>query len=101
MYLEDAGLDINDYDTILLGYSNWWASIPAPVRSFLMRYDFSDKTIIPFCTMGGGRFGQTISAVAKLAPDSTIKQGLDITYSSYQMDRIAAWLAANQISMKE
>ena len=98
-YLEDAGLDLSQYDTILLGYCNWWASIPAPIRSFLMHYDFSDKTIIPFCSMGGGRFGQTISAVAKLAPNSTIKKGLTVTYSSYNREEIAAWLRENGIEM--
>lgn len=98
-YLEDAGLDINQYDTILLGYCNWWASIPAPIRTFLTHYDFSGKTIIPFCSMGGGRFGQTISTVAKLAPNSTIQKGLAVTYSSYNRDEIATWLAENQIEM--
>lgn len=98
-YLEDAGLDINQYDTILLGYCNWWASIPAPIRTFLTHYDFSGKTIIPFCSMGGGRFGQTISAVAKLAPNSTIQKGLAVTYSSYNRDEIATWLAENRIEM--
>ena len=98
-YLEDEGLDINQYDTILLGYCNWWASIPAPIRSFLMQYDLSDKTIIPFCSMGGGIFGQTISAVAKLAPNSTIKEGLAVTYSSYNREEIAAWLSKNGIEI--
>ena len=49
--------------------------------------------------MGGGRFGQTISAVAKLAPSSTIQKGLAVTYSSYNRDEIAAWLAENRIEM--
>ena len=96
-YLEDAGLDINNYDTIILGCSNWWASIPAPVRTFLQHYDLSDKTIIPFCSMGGGRFGQIISAMAKLAPDSTIKEGLSVTYSSYDRDEIEEWLTNNSV----
>ncbi len=89
---------IDQYDTILLGYCNWWSSIPAPVRSFLMHEDFSGKTIVPFCSMGGGRFGQTISAIAKLAPDSVIKEGLEVTYSSYDRDEIDKWLKANNIN---
>ena len=88
---------IEQYDTILLGYCNWWSSIPASVRSFLMHDDFSGKTIVPFCSMGGGRFGQTISAIAKLAPDSVIKEGLEVTYSSYDRDEIEKWLKANNI----
>lgn len=89
--------DIEQYDTILLGYCNWWSSIPASVRSFLLHDDFSEKTIIPFCSMGGGHFGQTISAIAKLAPDSVIKEGLEVTYSSYDSDEIDEWLKANNI----
>lgn len=84
--------DIDGYDTILLGYCNWWSSVPASVRSFLMHDDFSGKTIVPFCSMGGGHFGQTISAIAKLAPDSVIKEGLEVTYSSYDRNEISAWL---------
>ncbi|MDO4156667.1 MAG: flavodoxin [Oscillospiraceae bacterium] len=92
--------DIEQYDTILLGYCNWWSSIPASVRSFLMHDDFSGKTIVPFCSMGGGRFGQTISAIAKLAPDSVIKEGLEVTYSSYDSDEIEKWLESNNIKSK-
>ena len=84
--------NIAEYDTILLGYCNWWSSIPASVRSLLLHEDFSGKTIVPFCSMGGGRFGQTISAIAKLAPDSVIKEGLEVTYSSYDRAEISAWL---------
>ena len=84
--------NIDQYDTILLGYCNWWSSIPACVRTLLTREDFSGKTIVPFCSMGGGRFGQTISAIAKLAPDSVIKEGLEVTYSSYNRAEIQAWL---------
>ena len=84
--------DISQYDTILLGYCNWWSSIPACVRTLLTRADFSGKTIVPFCSMGGGQFGQTISAIAKLAPDSVIKEGLMVSYSSYDRAEIQAWL---------
>lgn len=84
--------DIDRYDTILLGYCNWWSSVPAAVRTLLTRADFSGKTIVPFCSMGGGRFGQTISAIAKLAPNSVIREGLEVTYSFYDREEIAAWL---------
>ena len=48
--------NMEQYDTIMIGYPNWWASIPMPVASFLEEYDFSGKTILPFCSHGGGRF---------------------------------------------
>lgn len=84
--------DTSQYDTVLLGYCNWWSSIPASVRSFLLHDDFSGKTIVPFCSMGGGHFGQTISAIAKLVPESVIREGLEVTYSSYDRNEISAWL---------
>ena len=52
-------------DTILLGYPNWWASIPMPIAILLESYDFSGKTIMSFCSHGGGRFGQSKSLLQK------------------------------------
>ena len=92
--------DLSQYDTILLGYCNWWSSIPASVRTLLTENDLSGKTIVPFCSMGGGHFGQTISAIAKYAPNSTIKEGLEVSYSSYDRAAIQAWLTENGIPTK-
>ena len=94
--------DMKDYDVILLGYPNWWASIPMPVATFLEEYDFSGKKIIPFCSHGGGRFGQSLTAIAKLAPDADMGEGLSVHYSvgSSMPDDVAAWLEANGVSTK-
>lgn len=91
--------DLEQYDTILLGYPNWWASIPMPVASFLEEYDFTGKTIVPFCSHGGGRFGQSLTAITKLVPEAELGEGLAISYSggSGMPDDVAAWLAENQI----
>ena len=70
-----------EYDTIILGYPNWWASIPMPIATLLESYDFSGKTIMPFCSHGGGRFGQSLTAISKLAPKATLTTGLSIHYS--------------------
>lgn len=80
-------------------YPNWWASIPMPIASFLEEYDFSGKTILPFCSHGGGRFGQSLTAIAKLAPDAVMGEGLSVHYSggsSLSAD-VSDWLAANNI----
>ena len=73
--------NIAQYDVIMLGYPNWWASIPMPIASFLEEYDLAGKTIIPFCSHGGGRFGQSLSAIAKLEPGAKIGSGLSVNYS--------------------
>ena len=72
---------IDEYDVILLGYPNWWASIPMPIATFLESYDFSEKTILPFCSHGGGRLGQSLTAIAKLAPQAVVAPGLSVHYS--------------------
>ena len=62
-------------------------------------YDFSGKQIIPFCSHGGGRFGQSLTAIAKLAPDADIGEGLSVHYSggsSLSAD-VSAWLTKNGI----
>lgn len=52
--------NIEDYDVIFLDYPNWWVSIPMPIASFLEEYDLSGKTIIPFCSHGGGLLGKAL-----------------------------------------
>lgn len=91
--------NMEQYDTIILGYPNWWASIPMPIASFLEEYDFSGKTILPFCSHGGGGLGQSQTAIAKLVPDANMAEGLAINYSggSGMPDDVAAWLDANGI----
>ena len=90
------------YDTVLLGYPNWWASIPMPVASFLEEYDFSGKTIIPFCSHGGGRFGQSLTAITKLAPNTVMGDALSVHYSggSSLSGDVAEWLKNNGIPTK-
>lgn len=93
--------NMEQYDIVFIGYPNWWASIPMPIASFLDEYDFSGKTIIPFCSHGGGRFGQSLTAIAKLAPDSEMGEGLSVHYSggSSLSDDIAEWLKINGIPL--
>ena len=91
--------NMEQYGTILLGYPNWWASIPMPVASFLEVFDFSGKTIIPFCSHGGGRLGQSLTAIAKLAPDAAMGEALSVHYSggSSLAEDVADWLSRNGI----
>lgn len=78
-------------------YPNWWASIPMPIASFLEEYDFTGKTIIPFCSHGGGRFGQSLTAISKLAPEAVMGEALSVHYSggSGLSDDVEEWLRTN------
>lgn len=89
--------NMEQYDIVFIGYPNWWASIPMPIASFLDEYDFSGKTIIPFCSHGGGRFGQSLTAIAKLVPDAKMGEALSVHYSGGNdlPDEITEWLKIN------
>ena len=74
---------MDEYDIVMIGYPNWWASIPMPVASFLEEYDFSGKTIIPFVTHGGSGFSSTIRTIQGLEPDATVMEaGLSVSRNS-------------------
>ncbi len=90
------------YDTVILGYPNWWASIPMPIATLLDTYDFSGKRILPFCSHGGGRFGQSLTAIAKLAPNATLGEGLSVHYSggSSLAKDVTSWLKKNGVAVK-
>ena len=91
--------NIAQYDTVFIGYPNWWASIPMPIATFLESYDLTRKTIAPFCSHGGGRLGQSVTAIGKLAPASNLTEGLSVHYrggSSLSAD-IDQWLKANKL----
>lgn len=72
--------NLDDYDTIFLGYPNWNSDLPMPLYTFLESYDFSGKTIIPFVTHGGSGFSRTVSTIQKLQPEAAvIEDGLSIS----------------------
>ena len=52
--------NIEDYDTVFLGFPIWWYVAPKIINTFLESYDFSGKTIITFCTSGGSSMGKTL-----------------------------------------
>ena len=64
--------DLEQYDTIILGYPNWWGDLPQPLYTFLEEYDFASKTIIPFVTHGGSGFSNTRKTIAELQPDAVV-----------------------------
>jgi len=70
--------NMESYDVVFVGYPNWWNTIPMPVATFLSEYDFSEKTIIPFCTNEGSHLGQSVADIKVLCPQSTILDGLAV-----------------------
>ena len=69
---------IDQYDTIILGYPNWWGTMPMVVYTFLESYDFTGKTIIPFCTNEGSGMGSSVRFIKKLCPGANVEDGTPI-----------------------
>lgn len=67
-----------DYDVIFIGYPNWWGDMPMIVYNFLESYDFSGKTIVPFCTHEGRGLSGTERSIAGICGDSEVKDGLAV-----------------------
>jgi flavodoxin len=94
--LTDHVGDMSAYDLVFLGYPNWWGTMPMAVFTFLEEYDFSGKTIVPFCTNEGSGMGHSESDIKKLCPRAKVLSGLPIRGGSVQRAEgdIAAWLKA-------
>lgn len=61
---------IEDYDIVFLGFPNWWYTAPMAVFSFIEEYDFSGKTVVPFCSHGTGGLAGSVNDVIAALPDS-------------------------------
>jgi len=90
--------NIQDYDTVFLGFPTWGMQLPPPMKSFLNEYDLSGKTVIPFNTNGGYGVGSSFQTVKDLCPDSKILKGFSITGGS---ERDGIYLAIKGERRKE
>lgn len=86
--------DISGYDTIFIGFPNWWNTMPMPVFNFLEHYDWSGKRIIPFVTSGGSGFGKSMEDIKKICTGAVIEENggafLGHTVSDSEAE-IAGW----------
>ena len=83
---------LDGYDEIYLGYPNYWGTMPMAVYTFLEHYDFTGKTIHPFCTHEGSGLSRTEQDIQAAAPGAVVKPGLAIRGS--EADQAAAKLEA-------
>ncbi len=66
--------NLDQYDTVFIGYPTWWYDMPQVLYSFFDAYDFSGKTIIPFNVHNGSRFSGTIDTIKELEPEATVME---------------------------
>lgn len=81
--------NVEDYDTVFVGYPIWWDEAPAMIATFLAENDFSGKTIIPFCTSASDDIGNSLHIFSELCTDAEIAEGL----TANDLNDIGPWLS--------
>ena len=85
---------VENSELVFIGSPNWLKTFAPPVLSFLRAVDLSGKTIIPFCTHGGGGFGRMIEDYKKECKNSIIRDGIALK-GDYSFDELKTWLDGN------
>ena len=93
--LKDLEIDIDDYDTIFIGYPIWWYQMPMAMYTFFDTYNFDGKTIVPFNTHEGSGNGGTYDDIKELEPKAKVLEGLPIRggdMANDQSSKVDNWL---------
>ncbi len=83
--------DMEQYDIVFIGYPIWWGEAPRIVRTFVESYDFSGKTIVPFCTSGGSGVGSSATNLEQLTDGADWLPGKRLNGSDSQ-DTVMEWV---------
>ncbi|SET29162.1 flavodoxin [Prevotella sp. kh1p2] len=94
--VKNAPANIDGYDTVILGYPNWWGTMPMVCYTFLESYDFNGKRIIPFCTNEGSGMGSSVRFIRKLCPGAVVTDGTSIHGAEVQTADSEAREIANE-----
>lgn len=88
-------VDLSGYDTVYLGFPNWWGDMPMILYTFLDEYDLSGKTVVPFNTSGGSGFSGSLDTIADMEPEAEITEGLSLGDGEAEdcADDVAEWLS--------
>ena len=82
--------NMDEYDTIFVGFPIWWYVAPTIINTFLESYDFAGKTIIPFATSGGSGMGKTNEKLQPSCPGAKLMDG-KVWEKNSKADELAAW----------
>lgn len=87
-------INIEEYDTVFVGYPIWWYTLPMVMQTFFDKYDFSGKTVIPFNTHLGSRDGGTYRTIKKLESKAKVLDGLAVNANRAQNSKadVRKWL---------
>ena len=92
--------NMEQYDIIFVGYPIWWGEAPRIVSTFMESYDFSGKTIVPFCTSGGSGIGSSASNLESFTSGATWLDGRRLNGSDSQ-DTVMEWVDSLDLNLAE
>ncbi len=92
--LADTLASAAEYGTVFVGYPNWFGTMPMAVFTWLESVDLAGKAVVPFCTHGGSRLGNSVDDIKETVPEAKVLQGLAIrgTEANSSQPEIEAWL---------
>ncbi len=85
---------LDKYSTVYLGFPNYWGTMPMAVFTFLEHFDFSGKTIKPFCTHEGSGMGSSVKDIGRICPNAKVEKGLAIrgSHADKSEKEIEKWI---------
>lgn len=91
--------DIHGYDTVILAYPNYCGTAPCAVFTFIEKYDFTGKAILPLCTNEGSGMGRSVSDIKNSCPAAQVKDGLSLNGSrvASSAQEIENWLKTQNV----
>jgi len=95
-----SDVNVDEYDTIFIGYPNWWGDVPMPLYTLIEKHNWQGKTVIPFCTHEGSGLGSTPKKLAASCKGATFLTGLAVRGATAQNSRdearkaVSDWLEA-------
>lgn len=90
---------LEQYDVIYLGYPIWWGEEPRIIDTFLESYDFSDKTVIPFCTSASSGISTSEKNISNLVPVGNQLEGKRFSASASK-ESVCEWVDSLNLSAK-
>lgn len=82
--------DMDQYDTVFVGFPIWWYREPSIIDTFMESYDFTGKKIVPFATSGGSGLGDSYKTMQALAPGAKVINGEKFTVSISE-EKLKEW----------
>ncbi len=90
--VNDSVEDWDEYDTVFIGYPIWWGNAAWPINGFITSNDFSNKTVIPFCTSGSSSIGESAVQLSEMAASGNWLDGHRFSGSASDSD-VIEWLS--------